>query len=83
MSEFGHPRVSSYNALHIVYVFLHCVLCYSCSSGGLSLSQYCSNGMLFALTVNWVLVTDGVTLQALSVANGKVSWEQTLPDGVR
>ena len=79
----GYPRVCSYSASGIVYVFLHCVLCCSCSSGGVSLSQYCSNGVLFAVTVNRVLVTDGVTLQALSLADGKVSWKQTLPDGVR
>ena len=63
--------------------FSHSVLCCSCSSGGLSLSRYCSNGVLFAVTVNRVLVTDGVTLQAVSLTDGKVTWEQTLPDGVR
>ena len=66
-----------------VYVFLHCIVRCSCSSGGLSLSRYCSNGVLFAVTVNRVLVTDGVTLQAVSLTDGKVSWKQTLPDGVR
>lgn len=71
------------NALGIMYVFLHCVVCCSCSSGGLSLSRYCSNGVLFTVTVNRVLVTDGVMLQAVSLTDGKVSWEQTLPDGVR
>ena len=61
------------------FLLLRC----SCANGALSLSQYCSKGMLFAVTVNKVLVTDGVTLQAVSLTDGKVSWEQTLPEGVR
>ena len=61
------------------FLLLHC----SCANDALSQSQYCSKGMLFAVTVNKVLITDRVTLQAVSLTDGKVSWEQTLPEGVR